>query len=87
VVLGSITTIHDGWRGIDLGIWVFGSTRSVMWSHDYWKGKETAPTKKRVKWAKPILCNTPKKAKQGFEVIGEDEEDSISLDLPKTLGD
>ena len=27
-----------------------------------------------------ILCDTPEKAKQEFEIIGEDEEDSISLD-------
>jgi len=30
--------------------------------------------------AKPILCDIPEKTKQEFEVIGEDEEDSISLD-------
>jgi len=28
-----------------------------------------------------------RKAKQQFEVIAEDEEDSISLDLPQSLGD
>ena len=37
--------------------------------------------------AEPILCDTPEKAKQQFEVIEEDEEDSISLDLPQSLGD
>jgi len=26
------------------------------------------------------LCDTPEKAKQEFQVIAEDEEDSISLD-------
>jgi len=36
--------------------------------------------KKELNQVKPILCDTPEKAKQEFEVIGEDEEDSISLD-------
>jgi len=30
---------------------------------------------------------TPEKSKQQFEFIAEDEEDSISLDLPQSLGD
>jgi len=30
--------------------------------------------------------DTPEKPKQQFEVIAEDEEDSISLDLPQSLG-
>jgi len=36
--------------------------------------------------AAPILLDTPEKPKQQFEVIAEDEEDSISLDLPQSLG-
>ena len=36
--------------------------------------------------AAPILLDTPEKAKQQFEVIVEDEEDSISIDLPQSLG-
>jgi len=36
--------------------------------------------------AAPILLDTPKKPKQQFEVIAKDEEDSISLDLPQSLG-
>ena len=35
--------------------------------------------------AAPILLDTPEKPKQQFEVIAEDEEDSISLDLPNHL--
>ncbi|KEH33088.1 hypothetical protein MTR_3g022185 [Medicago truncatula] len=34
----------------------------------------------------PILLDTPKKPKQQFEVISEDEEDSMSLDLLRSLG-
>ncbi|KEH38310.1 hypothetical protein MTR_2g067680 [Medicago truncatula] len=34
----------------------------------------------------PILLDTPEKPKQQFEVIAEDEEDSMSLDLLQSLG-
>jgi len=44
------------------------------------KGEKPPPTKKGVNEAKPILCDTPEKAKKDFEVIGEDDEDSISFD-------
>jgi len=44
-------------------------------------------SKKESIEAKPILCDIPDKGKQGFEVIREDEEDSISLDFPQSLGD
>lgn len=37
--------------------------------------------------AELILLDTPKKGKQLFEVIAEDEENSISLYLPQSLGD
>ena len=43
--------------------------------------------KKESNKAEPILLDTPEKAKQQFEVIAEDEENSISLDLPQSLGD
>jgi len=36
--------------------------------------------------AAPILLDTPEKPKQQFEVIAKDGEDSISLDLPQSLG-
>jgi len=36
--------------------------------------------------AAPVLLDTLEKPKQQFEVIAEDEEDSISLDLPQSLG-
>jgi len=44
------------------------------------KGEKLPQPKKESNEEKPILCDTPEKAKQEFEVIGEDEEDSISLD-------
>jgi len=44
------------------------------------KGEKLPQPKKESNKAEPILCNTPEKAMQEFEVIGEDEEDSISLD-------
>ena len=44
------------------------------------KGKKPPKPKKVSNEAKPILCDTLEKAKQDFEVIVEDEEDSISLD-------
>jgi len=37
--------------------------------------------------AEPILLDTPEKGNQQFEVIAEDEENSISLDLPQSLSD
>ena len=45
------------------------------------KGEKPPPPKKESNQAKPILCDTPEKAKQEFQVIEEDEEDSISLDV------
>jgi len=36
--------------------------------------------------AAPIFLDTTEKPKQQFEVIAEDEEDSILLDLPQSLG-
>jgi len=47
--------------------------------------KPPQPQKESNKVA-PILLDTPKTPKQQFEVIAEDEEDSISLDLPQSLG-
>jgi len=43
------------------------------------KKGERPPPKKESNQAKPILCDTSEKVKQEFQVIGEDEEDSISL--------
>jgi len=43
--------------------------------------KPPQPQKESNK-ATPILLDTPEKPKQQFEVITEDDEDSISLDLP-----
>jgi len=50
------------------------------------KGEKPPQPKKESNKAEPILLDAPEKAKQQFEVIGEDEEDSISLDLPQSLG-
>ena len=47
--------------------------------------KPPQPQKESNKVA-PILLDTPKPPQQQFEVIAEDEEDSISLDLPQSLG-
>jgi len=47
--------------------------------------KPPQPQKESNKVA-PILLDTPKTPKQQFEVIAEDKEDSISLDLPQSLG-
>jgi len=51
------------------------------------KGDKLAQPKKKSNKAEPILCDTLEKSKQQFEIIGEDKEDSISLDLPQSLGD
>jgi len=51
------------------------------------KGAKPPQPKKESNEAEPILCNIFEKAKQQFEVIEEDEEDSISVDLPQSLGD
>ena len=48
-------------------------------------GYDTPQLKKESNEVEPILCDTPEKAKQQFEVIGEDEEDSISLYLPQVI--
>ena len=47
--------------------------------------KPPQPQKESNKMA-PILLDTPEKPNQQFEFIAEDEEDSISLDLPQSLG-
>jgi len=44
------------------------------------KGDEPPSHKKESNRVNPILCDTPEKAKEKFEVIVEDEDDSISLD-------
>ena len=51
------------------------------------KGEKLPQPKKESNKSEPILLDTPEKAKQQFEVIEEDEEDSISVDLPQSLGD
>lgn len=48
--------------------------------HDHWKGRQTVITKKEVNRNNLILCGTPEKVKEKFEVIVEDKDDSISLD-------
>jgi hypothetical protein len=45
------------------------------------KGEKLSPLKKESNKVNPILCDTPKKAKEKFEVIEEDEDDSILLDM------
>jgi len=50
------------------------------------KGEKLPQPKKESNKSEPILLDTPEKAKQQFKVIAEDEEDSISLDLPQLLG-
>ena len=49
------------------------------------RNKLPQPQKESNKVA-PILLDTSEKPKQQFEVIAEDEEDSISHDLPQSLG-
>jgi len=49
-------------------------------------GNKPPQPQKESNKAVPILLDTPEKPKQQFEVIAEDEEDSISLDLPQSLG-
>jgi len=49
-------------------------------------GNKPPQPQKESNKAVPILLDTPEKSKQQFEVITEDEEDSISLDLPQSLG-
>jgi len=48
-------------------------------------GNKPPQPQKESKKAAPILLDTPEKPKQQFEVIAEDEEYSISLDLPNHL--
>ena len=49
-------------------------------------GNKPPQPQKESNKAASILLDTPEKPKQQFEVIAEDEEDSISLDLPQSLG-
>jgi len=49
-------------------------------------GNKPPQPQKESNKAAPILLNTPEKSKQQFEVIAEDEEDSISLDVLQSLG-
>jgi len=49
-------------------------------------GNKPPQPQKESNKATPILLDTPEKPKQQFEVIVEDAEDSISLDLPQSLG-
>jgi len=49
-------------------------------------GEKSSQSQKESNKAEPILLDTPEKPKQQFEVIAEDEEDSISLYLPQSLG-
>jgi len=51
------------------------------------KGEKPPQPKNESNKAEPILLDTPEKTKQQFEVIPEDEENSISLDLPQSFGD
>jgi len=44
------------------------------------KGDKRSPPKKESNRANPDLCDTPEKANDEFEIIVEDEYDSISLD-------
>ena len=50
------------------------------------EGNKPPQPKNESNKAEPFLLDTPEKAKQQFEVIAEDEEDSISLDLPQSIG-
>ncbi|AES59204.1 OTU-like cysteine protease [Medicago truncatula] len=49
-------------------------------------GNKPCKPQKESNKAAPILLDTPEKPKQQFEVIAEDEEDSMSLDLLQSLG-
>jgi len=49
-------------------------------------GNKLPQPQKESNKAASILLDTLEKPKQQFEVIAEDEEDSISLDLPQSLG-
>jgi len=49
-------------------------------------GNKPPQPQKESNKAAPILLGTPEKSKQQFQVITEDKEDSISLDLPQSLG-
>ncbi|AES94826.2 OTU-like cysteine protease [Medicago truncatula] len=49
-------------------------------------GNKPSKPQKESNKAAPILLDTPEKPKQQFEVIAEDEEDSMSLDLLQSLG-
>ena len=70
----------------DLGRWVFGSSWVVPKAHGYWKSKQTAATTKGVKQSGTYFVGHSRKTKATIEVIAQDEEDSISLDLPQSLG-
>ena len=50
-------------------------------------GVKPPQPKNKSNKVEPILLDTPEKGKQQFEVIAEDEENSISLYLPQSLGD
>ena len=67
-----------------MSIWINMSCSESSWLLKVEK-KPPQPQKESKKVA-PILLDTPEKPKQQFEVIVEDEEDSISLDLPQSLG-
>ena len=49
-------------------------------------GNKPPQPQKESNKATPILLDTPEKPNQQFEFIAEDEEDSISLDLPQSHG-
>jgi len=49
-------------------------------------GEKLSQPQKESNKAEPISLDTPEKPKQQFKVIAEDEEDSISLDLPQSIG-
>ena len=49
-------------------------------------GNKLPQPQKESNKAEPISLDTPEKPKQQFKVIAEDEEDSISLDLPQSIG-
>jgi len=50
------------------------------------EGKKPPLPKNESNKEEPFLLDTPEKPKKQFEVIAEDEENSISLDLPQSLG-
>jgi len=45
------------------------------------KGLKPPPPKKESNQVNHILCDTPEKPREEFQVIGEDEEDLISLEV------